>query len=99
MFSISQSKILQLGQGDLGLQETEYYNNDSSTITIAYRQFMTDLATALTNDTSAIAVDVQAIYELEKNISQVCSQRMSQKIRSDLFLLVPLERCTRASSR
>jgi hypothetical protein len=40
---------------------------------MAYRQFMNDLATALTNDTSAIAADVQDIFDLEKNISQVIS--------------------------
>jgi len=34
---------------------------------------MTDLASALTNDTSAIAVDVQDIFDLERNISQVIS--------------------------
>jgi hypothetical protein len=32
---------------------------------------MTDLASALTNDTSAIAADVRDIFELERNISQV----------------------------
>ncbi len=66
----SLKKIFQLGQGSLGLQETDYYNNETD-ITAAYRQFMTDLASALTNKTSAIATDVAAIYALEKNISQV----------------------------
>jgi hypothetical protein len=32
---------------------------------------MNDLASALTNDTSAIPADVSGIYLLEKNISQV----------------------------
>ncbi|CAF4671252.1 unnamed protein product, partial [Rotaria magnacalcarata] len=48
---------IELGQGTLGLQETEYYNNETD-ITAAYRQFMTDLAMALTNETSTIANDV-----------------------------------------
>jgi ABC-type lipoprotein release transport system permease subunit len=61
--------LFQLGQGDLGLEETEYYNKTD--VTTAYRQFMTDLATLLTNDTSAIQTDVQDIFELERNISQV----------------------------
>jgi membrane metallo-endopeptidase-like protein 1 len=60
---------IELGQGDLGLEETEYYNKTD--VTTAYRQFMTDLATLLTNDTSAIQTDVQDIFELERNISQV----------------------------
>ncbi len=66
----SLKKIFQLGQGSLGLQETEYYNNETD-ITAAYRQFMTDLASALTNETSAIGTDVLLMYLLEKNISQV----------------------------
>ena len=62
--------ILQLGQGTLGLQETEYYDNETD-ITVAYRQFMTDLASALTNETSTIDNDVCDMYTFEKNISQV----------------------------
>ncbi|CAF1295890.1 unnamed protein product, partial [Rotaria sordida] len=60
---------IELGQGTLGLQETEYYNNETD-ITRAYRQFMHDLASELTNDTGAIDTDVIAMYLLEKNISQ-----------------------------
>jgi len=66
----SLKKIFQLGQGSLGLLETDYYNNETD-ITAAYRQFMTDLASALTNETSTIGTDVLLIYLLEKNISQV----------------------------
>ncbi len=62
--------IFQLSQGNLGLQETEYYENETA-ITAAYRQFMTDLATALANDTRQIQTDVLDIYTFEKNISQV----------------------------
>jgi hypothetical protein len=38
---------------------------------IAYRQFMVDLASALTNETSMIEQDVRDIYEFEKEISKV----------------------------
>ncbi|CAF4938123.1 unnamed protein product, partial [Rotaria sp. Silwood1] len=58
-----------LGQGSLGLQEREYYNIETD-VTAAYRQFMNDFASQLTNETSSIAADVLAIYLFEKNISQ-----------------------------
>jgi hypothetical protein len=64
------NNIFQLSQGNLGLQETEYYENETA-ITVAYRQFMIDLATALTNETTQIQTDVMDIYTFEKNISQV----------------------------
>ncbi len=63
-------QIFQLGQGSLGLEDTDFYNNETA-ITAAYLQFMIDLATLLTNNTSAIQADVQDIYAFEKNISQV----------------------------
>ena len=63
-------KIFQIGQGGLGLTDKDYYINDTG-INLAYRQFMKDLATALTNETSAIDGDVADMYTLEKNISQV----------------------------
>lgn len=61
---------IELGQGTLGLQETEYYNNETA-ITEAYRQFMRDLAAELSNDTSAITNDVRDMFLLEKAIAQV----------------------------
>ncbi|CAF3407017.1 unnamed protein product [Rotaria socialis] len=73
---------IELGQGTLGLQETEYYNNETD-ITAAYRQFMTDLAMALTNETSTIANDVSAIYSLEKNISQYHWTESEQRLRDN----------------
>ncbi|CAF1189094.1 unnamed protein product [Rotaria sp. Silwood1] len=73
---------IELGQGTLGLQETEYYNNETD-ITLAYRQFMADLATALTNDTSAIITDVIAMYLLEKNISQYHWTESEQRLRDN----------------
>ncbi len=38
---------------------------------MAYQNFIQDLATALTNDTSTIEQDVKDIFEFEKNISMV----------------------------
>ena len=62
--------IVQLGQGTLGLQESDYYMNETD-ITLAYRQFMTDLATAMTNDTLTITNDVLAMYLFEQDIAKV----------------------------
>ena len=64
------NKIIQLGQGTLGLQDPDYYKSETP-ITIAYRQFIIDLATELVNNTSINETDVQDIYTFEKNISQV----------------------------
>ncbi|CAF5042283.1 unnamed protein product, partial [Rotaria sp. Silwood1] len=60
---------IDLGQGSLGLQEREYYNIETN-VTAPYRQFMNDLASQLTNETSSIPADVLAIYLFEKSISQ-----------------------------
>ncbi|UJR11165.1 hypothetical protein I4U23_015346 [Adineta vaga] len=60
---------IEMGQGDLGLGQNHYYMSETP-VTIAYRQFMTDLAKALANDTSSIAQDVTDIYEFEKTIAQ-----------------------------
>lgn len=62
--------LLKIGQSDLGLEQRQYYFNESKH-NVAYRQFIHDLATALTNDTSMIANDVRDIYEFEKKISLV----------------------------
>ena len=66
--------MFQLGQGSLGLQEREYYENETD-ITLAYRQFMQNLASALTNETTDVASDVIAMFLFEKQISQVGSLR------------------------
>ncbi|CAF4423120.1 unnamed protein product [Rotaria sp. Silwood2] len=73
---------IELGQGSLGLQETEYYDNETD-ITAAYRQFMNDLASALTNETAAISTDVIAMYLLEKNISQYHWTESEQRLRDN----------------
>ena len=59
-----------MGQGDLGLGQKQYYMSETR-VTSAYRQFMTDLAKSLTNDTSAIDQDVIDIFEFEKMIATV----------------------------
>ena len=59
-----------MGQGDLGLGQKQYYTSETP-VTNAYRQFMTDLAKRLTNDTSAIDQDVIDIFEFEKLIATV----------------------------
>ncbi|CAF3718768.1 unnamed protein product [Adineta steineri] len=65
----STSYDIEMGQGDLGLGQKQYYMSETP-VTIAYRQFMTDVAKALTNDTSMIAQDVTDIFEFEKTIAQ-----------------------------
>ncbi|CAF1238982.1 unnamed protein product [Adineta steineri] len=61
--------VLTIGQGDLGLGEREYYMSESK-ITVAYRRYMFDLASILSNDTSTIEQDVNDIYEFEKQIGK-----------------------------
>ncbi|CAF3975020.1 unnamed protein product [Adineta steineri] len=74
---------IELGQGTLGLQETEYYNNETA-ITAAYRQFMIDLASALTNNSmAAIKTDVDEIFALEKIISQYHWSASEQRLRDN----------------
>lgn len=65
----STSYDIELGQGDLGLESKDYYKTETPT-TIAYRQFMRDLAKALATDTSMIEQDVTDMYEFEQNIAQ-----------------------------
>ena len=83
--------IVQLGQGTLGLQESEYYSNETE-ITLAYRQFMTDLATAMTNDTLTITNDVLAMYLFEQDIAKVILFNKWMKFHPAIsFLVVSLE--------
>ena len=67
--------MFQLGQGSLGLQERKYYENETD-VTLAYRQFMQNLASELTNDTTDVPSDVIAMFLFEKQISQVTSLRI-----------------------
>ncbi|CAF1247586.1 unnamed protein product [Adineta steineri] len=61
---------LGISQGDLGLGEREYYMNESK-ITVAYRRYIFDLASVLSNDTSTIEQDVNDMYEFEKELAKV----------------------------
>ncbi|CAF4462425.1 unnamed protein product, partial [Adineta steineri] len=47
----SSSYCIYVGQGSLGLSDRSYYINETG-ITQAYRQYMKNIALALTNDTS-----------------------------------------------
>ncbi|CAF0813568.1 unnamed protein product [Rotaria sordida] len=58
-----------IGQSDLGLGQRQYYSNESK-ITIAYRQFIYNLAAALTSDASMIEQDVNDIFAFEKEIAK-----------------------------
>ncbi|CAF4125832.1 unnamed protein product, partial [Adineta steineri] len=60
---------LGISQGDLGLGEREYYMNESK-ITVAYRRYIFDLASILSNDTSTIEQDVNDMYEFEKELAK-----------------------------
>ncbi|CAF1457934.1 unnamed protein product, partial [Adineta steineri] len=60
---------LRIGQADLGLSQQEYYMNESK-ITVAYRRYMFELASSLSNDTSTIEQDVNDMYEFEKEIAK-----------------------------
>lgn len=80
-----------MGQGTLGLQESEYYMNETD-ITLAYRQFMTDLATLLTNDTLTINNDVIAMYLFEKQIAEVMSYLGTWIISQNRCLSVSLDK-------
>lgn len=73
---------IELGQGTLGLQESEYYTNET-VITAAYRQFMTDLATAMTNDTLTITNDVLAMYLFEQEIAKYHWTNSEQRLRDN----------------
>jgi hypothetical protein len=59
-----------MSQGDLGLRDKSYYTTENN-ITIAYKNYIRDLAQALNNGTSINDTDVTAIFEFEKAIATV----------------------------
>jgi len=59
-----------MGQGDLGLGDNSYYTTENN-ITIAYKNYIRDLAQALNNGTSINDADVTAIFEFEQEIATV----------------------------
>ncbi|CAF2512910.1 unnamed protein product [Rotaria sp. Silwood2] len=73
---------IEIGQGDLGLREREYYIQETN-ITVAYRRFMRDLTTALANNPSWIDNDVNDIFEFEKTISKFHWNSAEQRARDN----------------
>ncbi|CAF0827881.1 unnamed protein product [Adineta steineri] len=73
---------LRITQSDLGLGQREYYMNESK-ITVAYRRYMFDLASLLSNDTSTIEQDVNDMYEFEKEIAKHYWTDVEQRHRPD----------------
>ncbi|CAF0965181.1 unnamed protein product [Adineta ricciae] len=63
--------FIRVSQSDLALEQRARYDNETS-VTIAYRQFIYDLASLLTNvtNTTQLQQDVVDIFEFEKNISR-----------------------------
>jgi predicted metalloendopeptidase len=79
--------IFQIGQSDLGLKDRSYYTKEDE-VTIAYKDYIRDLAQALNNGVSVNDIDVNAIFDFEKEIAQVnlsCSIYVSY-----LFFLHPV---------
>ena len=70
LFEFLEMFVFQIGQSELGLEQRQYYLNESQA-TRAYRQFINDLALALSNNSTTIEQDVRDIYEFEKKIASV----------------------------
>ncbi|CAF1088486.1 unnamed protein product [Rotaria sordida] len=64
----SSAYYIRIAQSDLGLEQRQYYLNETK-LTLAYKQFMYDLAMSLTNDTTMVDKDARDIYEFEKKIA------------------------------
>ncbi|CAF4177876.1 unnamed protein product [Adineta steineri] len=73
---------LKISQSDLGLGEREYYMNESK-ITVAYRRYIFDLASILSNDTSTIEQDVNDMFEFEKELAKHYWTTVEQRHRSN----------------
>ncbi|CAF3477996.1 unnamed protein product [Rotaria socialis] len=65
----SQQYDLVIGQSDIGLGQRQYYSNESK-ITVAYREFIRDLAKELSDNTSMVDTDVNDIFAFEKEIAK-----------------------------
>lgn len=75
-------RSIRLGQNALVLGDRNYYFNESD-LTRAYRQFMRELASALTDDTSMIDNDVDDIYKLEQTLARFVSTPTEQTAQND----------------
>jgi predicted metalloendopeptidase len=78
----SSFRSIRISQSALALGNRNYYFNESD-VTRAYRQFMRDLALALTNDTSMIETDVNDIYKFEQRIARFVWTAAEQSAQSD----------------
>ncbi|CAF3792998.1 unnamed protein product [Rotaria sp. Silwood1] len=65
----SSVNFIEVYQSNLALEQRTNYDQETK-LTMAYRKFITDLALALTNDSTMISTDVDDIYNFEKNISK-----------------------------
>ncbi len=78
----SSMRSIRISQNNLALGDRNYYFNESD-VTRAYRQFMRELALALTNDTSMIENDVNATYTFEQTIAKYVWTAAEQSAQSD----------------
>ncbi|CAF1075040.1 unnamed protein product [Adineta ricciae] len=78
----SSAYYIRVGQSELGLEQRQYYLNESQA-TRAYRQFINDLALALSNDSTTIEDDVRDIYEFEKKIANFHWTLAEQRARQN----------------
>ncbi|CAF1440312.1 unnamed protein product [Adineta ricciae] len=65
----SSNYCIYVSQSSLGLVDRSYYMNDTQ-INQAYRDYMKNLASALTNETSMIEHDIIDMYDFEKQIAE-----------------------------
>jgi predicted metalloendopeptidase len=78
----SSLRSIRVSQNSLALGDRNYYFNESD-VTRAYRQFMRDLALALTNDTSMIEDDVNNTYTFEQTIARFVLTAAEQSAQSN----------------
>jgi hypothetical protein len=68
-----------IGQSSLGLEDRSHYKYESD-ITVAYREFIREVALILTNRTLTIDEDINQIFEFEKTIAQVILFRYTKSL-------------------
>ncbi|CAF2099472.1 unnamed protein product [Rotaria magnacalcarata] len=73
---------IEIGQGDLGLGQKQYYTTETN-ITVAYRQFMRDIAKSLADDVSMVDIDINDMFDFEKTISEYHWSSSEQRARDN----------------
>ncbi|CAF4111817.1 unnamed protein product [Rotaria sp. Silwood2] len=73
--------FIRVYQSDIALEQRSNYDNEK--ITNAYQNFIRDLASALTTDTTMVNADVTSIYNFEKNISRAHWTPAEQRARQN----------------